>query len=158
MQLHFFTIPVRDSDAATLRLNNFCSQNRVLTVDKQFVAEGSNSFWSLCVTTTASEKQELVPKRKPVIDYKEVLNESDFAVFAQLRQLRKTMAENEGVPAYALFTNEQLANMVTQRITTKTGLLELEGIGKSRVDKYAPAFLQILTTAWTVAGNETHKN
>ncbi|MBI4754199.1 MAG: HRDC domain-containing protein [Betaproteobacteria bacterium] len=42
------------------------------------------------------------------IDYREVLNEQDFAVFADLRRLRKGLAEQDGVPAYALFTNEQL--------------------------------------------------
>ena len=39
-------------------------------------------------------------------------------MFAKLRALRKTLADREGVPAYALFTNEQLADMVRRRITT----------------------------------------
>ena len=43
------------------------------------------------------------------IDYKAVLSEGAFAVFSLLRDLRKTLAEAEGVPIYAVFTNEQLA-------------------------------------------------
>ena len=128
-------------------------------VEKQFVADAANSFWSICVAITEGEKLHAAPKRKSTIDYKELLNADDFMVFAQLRQLRKTIAESEGVPAYALFTNEQLSNMVTKRITTQTGLLELEGVGKAKIDKYARAFLEILTTAWPQpAIDETHKD
>ena len=43
------------------------------------------------------------------IDYKEVLSAPEFERFARLRLLRKELAEKEGVPAYAIFTNEQLA-------------------------------------------------
>jgi hypothetical protein len=50
------------------------------------------------------------------VDYKEVLNEADFAVFSRLRDLRKVIAEKEAVPAYAIFTNEQLAAMVTGKV------------------------------------------
>lgn len=91
----------------------------------------------------------MAQKRKSAVDYKDILSEDDFKLFAQLRQLRKTIADNEGVPVYELFTNEQLANMVTQRITTQSSLLQLEGVGKAKIDKYAPAFLQILNAAWT---------
>ena len=49
----------------------------------------------------------------PKIDYKEVLNEVDFAVFARLRDLRKVISDKEAIPAYSIFTNEQLAAMVT---------------------------------------------
>lgn len=40
------------------------------------------------------------------IDYKDVLSERDFALYAQLRNLRKFLSEQEGVPTYALFTND----------------------------------------------------
>jgi hypothetical protein len=50
------------------------------------------------------------------VDYKEVMNEADFAVFSRLRDLRKVIAEKEAVPAYAIFTNEQLAAMVTGKV------------------------------------------
>ncbi len=76
-----------------------------------------------------------------------MLNEQDFALFAKLRDLRKTLAEQEGVPAYALFTNEQLARMVQQRVTSKAALAEIEGVGASRLEKYGDAFLQLLLEA-----------
>ena len=53
--------------------------------------------------------------RRGKVDFKEVLSDPEFAVFARLRALRKERADAEGVPAYALFTNEQLAEMVQRR-------------------------------------------
>ncbi len=78
------------------------------------------------------------------IDYREVLSEPDFALFAKLRAVRKTLADKDGVPAYALFTNEQLAEMVQRRVRTAGALREIEGVGEARVEKYGQDFLAIL--------------
>ena len=87
-----------------------------------------------------------------MIDYREVLAEQEFAVFAKLRALRKTLAEREGLPAYALFTNDQLAAMVQQRATSTTALAAIEGVGKARVEKFGNAFLDILRAELGPAG------
>ena len=62
----------------------------------------------------------------------------EFDVFSQLRQLRKEMAEAEAVPVYALFTNEQLAQMVQRRCRTKSELLGIEGVGEAKVENKPP--------------------
>ena len=56
------------------------------------------------------------------VDFKDVLSDPEFAVFARLRALRKEKADAEGVPAYALFTNDQLAEMVQRRVGTVAAL------------------------------------
>jgi superfamily II DNA helicase RecQ len=56
----------------------------------------------------------------------------------------KELAEKEGVPAYALFTNEQLADMVKQSITTMAALRNVKGVGPARAAKYGAAFLEVL--------------
>jgi hypothetical protein len=43
------------------------------------------------------------------VDYKEILSSSEFTVFSELRRIRKEISQTEAVPAYAIFTNEQLA-------------------------------------------------
>lgn len=62
---------------------------------------------------------------------------NQFLAFARLRALRKERAEAEGVPAYALFTNEQLADMVRRRVTSAAVLQDIPGIGEARVEKSA---------------------
>ena len=68
----------------------------------------------------------------------------EFDVFSQLRQLRKEMAQAEAVPVYALFTNEQLAQMVQRRCRAKSELLGIEGVGEAKVEKYAERLLPVL--------------
>lgn len=148
MKHKFFTIPILNSDPVEAELNQFCDQHRVLNVEKQLIVDGSNSCWAVCVTWLAHEgalrsvPSGSVAQRKPKIDYKKILNEADFQCFAVLRELRATLAEQEGMPVYNIFTNEQLAQMVQQRITTASALLTLNGVGQTRVDKYAAPFLE----------------
>ena len=46
-----------------------------------------------------------------------------------------------GRRVYNIFTNEQLAAMVTKNVDTKAALLALEGVGETRVRKYGEKFL-----------------
>jgi hypothetical protein len=47
MQLKLFILPVKNLDAAEAEMNAFLRSHRVLTVKKEFVADGENSFWRL---------------------------------------------------------------------------------------------------------------
>lgn len=147
MRFHFFAVPAQSPEEVQQQINNFCARHRVLTVEKQFVAMGLESYWSLCVTYIEGSvlpSVNIAGGRRDRIDYKEVLGEQDFAVYAQLRDLRKSIAEQEGVPAYALFTNEQLAEMVTRKVRSQTELAQIEGVGKARLEKHGDVFLQLL--------------
>jgi superfamily II DNA helicase RecQ len=165
MKYKFFTIPARDPEAAETALNAFCNQHRVSFVEKQLIADGADSFWSVCVSWQdgeAAPSQGVSAANQPKVDYKELLSEEDFSAYLELRNFRKGMAEAKGVPSYALFTNDQLAAMVQQRVGSKSALQAIPGIGKSRVDKYGDAFLQKLNDLWVglpiqpkVQGNET---
>jgi superfamily II DNA helicase RecQ len=73
-----------------------------------------------------------------------VLNEADFVVFSKLRDLRKAVAEKEGAPAYSVFTNEQLAAMVTGRVESQAALGKIDGVGSARLEKYGSAFVDAL--------------
>ncbi len=48
--LHFFTVPALAAGDAQDEINLFLQQNRVVAVEKQWVADGAASYWSLCVT------------------------------------------------------------------------------------------------------------
>ncbi|MCF1182035.1 HRDC domain-containing protein [Marichromatium gracile] len=61
--------------------------------------------------------------------------------------MRKTLAEQAGVPVYAIFSNEQMAEMVTRRVETASALSEIAGVGEARVEKYGAAFLEVLGKA-----------
>jgi superfamily II DNA helicase RecQ len=144
MQLSFFTIPVYGSGEAAKELNGFLTGHRVLAIERHLVQDGANSAWAVCVSFESSGEGRPQAGKRGKVDYREVLNEQDFAVFARLRSLRKELADREGVPAYALFTNEQLSEMVQRRVQTQAALREIPGIGENRVDKYGESFLRLL--------------
>ncbi len=142
-QYAFFTIPIHHGSAAADDLNRFLNAHRVSAVERQFVAAAGDSAWAVCVTYQQGELRHEDGK-KPRVDYREVLNEADFSVFAKCRTLRKQLAESEGIPAYAVFTNEQLAAMVTARVTSVTAMGAIDGVGEARIKKYAEPVLSLL--------------
>jgi superfamily II DNA helicase RecQ len=48
------------------------------------------------------------------------------------------------VPVYTIFTNEQLAQMVQVRATTKAALEKIAGVGDARIEKYGSRMLDVL--------------
>jgi superfamily II DNA helicase RecQ len=153
MKIQFFTILALDPAESADELNQFCAGRKVIDLERQFVAAGGNSFWSICVCY--QEAQDISKNRKGKVDYREVLNEKDFALFVTLRSLRKEQAEKEGVPPYALFTNEQLAEMIRRNVSTLHGLSEIKGVGEAKMDKYGRLFLDALGKA--MAAEKEHE-
>jgi superfamily II DNA helicase RecQ len=147
MRLHFFTMPVHAGEAEAEALNRHLAQNKVVAVDRHFVSEGANSYWAICVTSIA-RNQETPTLKRGNIDYREKLSPPEFALFAELRTLRKELAEREGIPAYSIFTNEQLAALIEQRTSSANEMSKIAGIGASRVEKYGGEFLRRLVPAF----------
>ena len=146
MQLKLFVLPIKNLGVAEAEMNAFLRGHRVLAVKKEFVADGENSFWTFCVEYLdgAGAGALLSGGRPPKVDYKEVLKPEEFEVFSRLRDWRKSVAEKEGVPVYAVLTNEQLAQMVQKQVRSKAGFKEIEGVGDARVEKYGEALVQLL--------------
>lgn len=144
-----FKISLQDPDAGTERMNAFCSQHAIESVDRQFVPNGDDSFWTFCLKWIDGNDQNVgkVPARRrrksDAVDYQRYFdNPDDFALYDELRKLRNELSEKGSFPPYTIFTNEQLAQIVEQRINTKTELGELEGFGKTKMEKYADVFLE----------------
>lgn len=147
MKVDIFTIPVLSQAEATADLNRHLSSVRVLSVDRQFVSDGANSFWTLCVLSDTARSGKSPSARKGSVDYRDILSAEEFGLYARLRDLRKQLADRDGVPPYAVFTNEQLATIVQTRASSLTRLKDIDGIGEARIGKYGAAVVSLLTTA-----------
>jgi ATP-dependent DNA helicase RecQ len=66
------------------------------------------------------------------------------ALFEELRALRRQIADREGVPAYVIFHDATLREMVAVRPQTADELLEVGGVGVKKLEKYGGDFLAVL--------------
>ncbi len=68
----------------------------------------------------------------------------DEALFEQLRQLRKRLADAQGVPPYVIFGDATLAHMARARPTDEAALLAVHGVGEHKLARYGSAFLRLI--------------
>lgn len=73
-----------------------------------------------------------------------MLSEAEFAVFSKLREIRKQIATNDAVPAYAVFTDEELAGIAKLPVIEENKFLTVKGIGEKKVAKYGKQFVEML--------------
>lgn len=147
MNYKIFALPAIGAEQAEQQLNDFLASHKIIQVDRQFINQAELSYWSLCVcyqaqSTTAKTTTNTTKKAR--IDYREVLTEQQFSYFAALRELRKQLAEQDGVPVFAVFTNEQLAKIVQMPVTTAAQLKSIDGVGESKLNRYGNAVLNAL--------------
>jgi superfamily II DNA helicase RecQ len=150
MAFRFFRIPVAAAEEWEEELNGFLRSHRVLQVDRRFVDDGRDSYWSICIDYLPAGAGK--PGQRPGIqkertDYREILSEEAFARFVRLRQLRKQIANEESIPVYVVFTNAQLAEIAKSNSVTRATLEQVEGVGGARAEKYGDRVLQLLHSA-----------
>lgn len=138
MQIKIYTIPLFGNEEAVEEMNKFLRGNKVVDITKSLVQQGDMAYWSFCVTYLlgAPPKVQQPIERREKIDYKQILDEAEFARFALLRTIRKQLAEADAVPAFAVFTDVELAEMSKMEQITSKSLLTINGIGDKRVEKY----------------------
>ena len=68
----------------------------------------------------------------------------DKALFKRLKHLRKSLAEEHSVPPYVIFSDATLADMAAKTPTTVNDFLDISGVGKTKLERYGEAFLQMI--------------
>jgi ATP-dependent DNA helicase RecQ len=66
----------------------------------------------------------------------------DIDLFERLRSLRKSLAQNQGVPPYMVFSDKTLHEMSRNRPVTLAGFREISGVGDAKLEKYGADFIQ----------------
>lgn len=135
MQIKVFTVPLFDNAAITDEMNSFLRSHKVLTIDRQQVTLGEQAFWTFCVTYLPQAAYENGNKTDKV-DFKEILDPPTFEVFSKLRTIRKKLADQDAVPAFAVFTDVELAEIAKLETIDAKTMLTIKGIGQKRVEKY----------------------
>ena len=154
MAYRFFTVPIRSPAEGETQLNAFLGSHRVLSIDCKWVESGTESLWCSCVDYIEASGVVGRDRKSSKKDYKELLSPQDFAVYVRLRDLRKTISQEEAIPVYTIFTNDQLAAMVEKRVRSLGELKAIDGVGESRIAKYGERFLEVLNQADVVRDPE----
>ena len=68
----------------------------------------------------------------------------DEALYEELRALRKRLADAQNVPAYVVFSDATLAEMAARRPATSAELLDVNGVGQTKLERYGDAFLAVI--------------
>ena len=68
----------------------------------------------------------------------------DTDLLRELKGIRSTLARDGDVPAYVVAPNRALEDMAASRPTTRQALLEIHGLGPSRVRRYGESFLEAI--------------
>lgn len=62
--------------------------------------------------------------------------------FEELRALRRRIADEEGMPAFVVFTDAALRDMAEKMPVTEAEFLEVSGVGLAKLQKYGKVFLK----------------
>ncbi|MEZ5743758.1 MAG: DNA helicase RecQ [Sphingomonadaceae bacterium] len=65
-------------------------------------------------------------------------------LFDALRNLRRELAEQQGVPPYVIFHDSTLREIASLRPSSQAEMSEISGIGQRKLDAYGDAFLNVV--------------
>jgi ATP-dependent DNA helicase RecQ len=71
-------------------------------------------------------------------------NESGEELFQKLRQLRRRLADERGLPAYAIFADATLRQMAADRPQTPVQLRRIPGVGERKLADFGDDFLSLI--------------
>jgi ATP-dependent DNA helicase RecQ len=88
-------------------------------------------------TVQEAERVQKRGKKQEQLEY-------NHALFALLRQKRKEMADEAGVPPYVIFSDRTLTEMAAYYPQSTESLLNISGVGQVKSRQYGDAFLEVI--------------
>ena len=67
------------------------------------------------------------------------------SVWESLRTLRARLAKEQGIPAYRIFSDASLLQMLRERPQSHSELAKISGVGEVKLERYGEDFLGVLT-------------
>ncbi|KRN94740.1 DNA helicase RecQ [Pediococcus stilesii] len=110
-----------------------------------YIAPDGGQFPILKITATGLQvllgKQRVF--RKVAVKVDKALSENN-ELFEELRVLRRNLAEKQNVPPFVIFSDQTLHDMCAVMPETLEEMLDVKGIGDSKLEKYGSQFFEIL--------------
>ena len=97
------------------------------------------------VVRSYDEKEPARKQKKPAkARSTDALTSAGFELFEQLRALRMTIARQEAVPPYIVFSDKTLIDMCVKVPRNKEEMLDVNGVGENKYAKYGEQFLDAI--------------
>jgi ATP-dependent DNA helicase RecQ len=93
-----------------------------------------------------AEKAEKAEKTKIASDSWEGV---DMGLFSVLRALRREKADEQGVPAFIVFSDSALRDMARRRPSTLGSFLNVSGVGQKKCETYGKDFIKVIVAYCT---------
>ena len=84
--------------------------------------------------------------------------EYDENLFEELRALRKRLADYQDVPAFVVFGDVSLRHMASAFPQSMEEFSDISGVGKAKLERYGPEFLQIIRSYTEANGLPNSRN
>ena len=113
---------------------------RILQEGRQIIA-GEETFFCKKITS----QKGVLPSRKKlrVID---IQSDQDQSMLLKLKELRLDLARQRNIPAFIIFSDRTLMDMVRVMPKTREEMLEVNGVGPQKLEQYGDQFLEQINT------------
>ena len=84
------------------------------------------------------------PAKKKTVKAALDLADDDLRLFETLREIRKQLAQDQGVPPYVIFGDASLLEMCRERPSNEEEFLEITGVGQVKLERHGATFLEAI--------------
>ncbi|MEC2943820.1 DNA helicase RecQ [Bacillus cereus] len=140
IEFNFHTLPTYGllSNRSVKEVSEFIE----FLISDELIAVEHGTYPTLKVTEKGKEvllgKENVL--RKERVETRQIVQ--DHPLFEALREVRKEIAQGEGVPPFVIFSDQTLKDMCVKMPQSDSELLTVKGIGEHKLVKYGSRFLQ----------------
>ncbi|HDR7757675.1 DNA helicase RecQ [Bacillus cereus] len=140
IEFNFHTLPTYGllSNRSVKEVSEFIE----FLISDELIAVEHGTYPTLKVTEKGKEvllgKEKVL--RKERVETRQIVQ--DHPLFEVLREVRKEIAQGEGVPPFVIFSDQTLKDMCVKMPQSDSELLTVKGIGEHKLVKYGSHFLQ----------------
>ena len=141
MQIKTFMLPVASASQAEEELNRFLRGHRVLQIERHFCPD-NGGYWAVLVEYVDGDPTDMVPpaRRKDKQDPTKELTDEERQRYEHFKQVRHQLANKNAIPAYLIFTNEELAILSRIPELSAETIKDVKGIAPTRLKQYIEHF------------------
>lgn len=96
------------------------------------------------VNVKLAEPRIITKKSHKALSPKVLISQYDKLLFAKLRKLRKSIADEENIPPYVVFNDATLLEMVKYQPAQASEMLNINGIGHRKLERFGKPFLMLI--------------